>query len=172
MGEGAGLLPEPLYKSINPFMRASPLWPQHLPKITPPKSLGVRISTCEFRKGHKHSDHSGVHYLNNNLSYKSQNREATFLKAFVVAIATQGPQWLTAAYLLCPSSSAELSRFHPIFTKLTLLLKELSDRADRYKNTPLSPQLFPMFVMLILFAFYPFTFPNHICPLKISWGHE
>ena len=45
-------------RALIPFMRAPPSWPNHLPKASPLKTitLGVRISTCEFCRGHRQSD--------------------------------------------------------------------------------------------------------------------
>lgn len=45
----------PFIRALILFMRTPPLWPNRLPKAAPPliTTLGIRISTCEFR-GEKH----------------------------------------------------------------------------------------------------------------------
>lgn len=53
------------HKGVNFIMRALPWWPNHCPKAqlsnTFNITLGIRISTCEFRVvGHKHSNHSMI----------------------------------------------------------------------------------------------------------------
>lgn len=54
---GAGV---PLIRALTSFIRASPSWPKHVPKIPPSSTitLGVKMSTYELEEGHKYSDYS------------------------------------------------------------------------------------------------------------------
>ena len=49
-----------LIRALIPFIRAPPLWPNHLPKDLLPNTItvGVKISTSEFGGWHKHSVYS------------------------------------------------------------------------------------------------------------------
>ena len=46
--DGGGSLISVLIRTLAPFLKAPPSWPNYLPKAPPPNALGIRISTYEF----------------------------------------------------------------------------------------------------------------------------